>query len=31
MPEIFVFLTVVLFALACRGVLGLCQRLMEAQ
>lgn len=31
MPEFFVFLTVAVFALACRGLLGLCQHLMETK
>lgn len=29
MTELFVFLSIIIFALACRGLLSLCQQLME--
>jgi hypothetical protein len=31
MPEFFAFLTVAIFVLACQGMLGLCQHLMETK
>ena len=31
MPDLFVFLTIIIFILACWGLLDLCRRLMEGK